>query len=319
MHHQNSALPFLHTWLAPRVALVYALFGVSWILFSDALVAWLIEDSGLLIWAQMLKGWFFVAITALALWLGITKALRERELLVRALMQKERGLESMLYAGAHDLRTPLINIRGFAAEMREELKLWNSQGAKNDSPHLQEALLCAQRVDEGVQSMADLLDAMLRLHRLARGKARPQLIDPCLLLEHEVQNLSSLTVPTLQLELSNEIPVCWVDPDDLREIIRQLVRNAILHNSETLRLLRVNGFKSGGYIRYEFEDNGPGIDAEIGDRIFEPFFRVGKERTGVGIGLTLARQAAERNGGNLHLERIQGKHCRFVLELPQKD
>jgi signal transduction histidine kinase len=82
--------------------------------------------------------------------------------------------------------------------------------------------------------------------------------------------------------------------------------------------VRVTGAAAGEFSAYCVEDNGVGIAPEHQDRVWEIFQRLDPQGPiqGNGLGLTLVRRMAERNGGRIRVESAPGKGCRFILELP---
>jgi signal transduction histidine kinase len=104
----------------------------------------------------------------------------------------------------------------------------------------------------------------------------------------------------------------------LRRLTRNLLENAHVHAGGASEL-RVE--RDGGDARIIIEDAGPGIPADVRDRIFEPFYRSpGSERTaGVGLGLSIVRQIARVHGGDVICEARQGGGSRFLDTLPARD
>jgi signal transduction histidine kinase len=112
--------------------------------------------------------------------------------------------------------------------------------------------------------------------------------------------------------------LAWADPERTREILNNLVSNAVKYN------------RPGGWVRLvvthddqlviiEVRDNGQGMDGEQLSHVFEPFNRLGAEKTrvpGYGLGLTIARTLAAAMGGDLTVQSQQGVGSSFFLTLP---
>jgi len=108
------------------------------------------------------------------------------------------------------------------------------------------------------------------------------------------------------------------DRDKLTQVLVNLVANAIKHSPESgVVFLRCRVLDGGG-VRFEVEDQGPGIPAGQEERVFERFRRLegADEKSGTGLGLTISRQIVEHHGGRIWAERGRGTGALFVVELP---
>ena len=114
-----------------------------------------------------------------------------------------------------------------------------------------------------------------------------------------------------------------VDGDErlLRRAMRNLLENGQRYGGGDLEvvLARDDGRPGGSVITVQICDRGPGVPAEMRERIFEPFFRLpghAEQAGGIGLGLALVKQIAERHGGSVRCEGREGGGSRFVMELP---
>ena len=104
----------------------------------------------------------------------------------------------------------------------------------------------------------------------------------------------------------------------LRRALRNLLENARRYGGAEVEAHVLDRGADGA--RVEIEDRGPGVPEAFRERIFEPFFRLpghAEREGGVGLGLSLVRQIAERHGGRVHVEPRDGGGSRFVLSLPR--
>ncbi len=118
--------------------------------------------------------------------------------------------------------------------------------------------------------------------------------------------------------LEPDLPVL-VDPSEIDRIVRNLVDNAVRYGGPTGRI-SVRTWDDDGQVALEVRDDGPGIAVADIDRIFDPFYRAGgqaRDREGVGLGLSIARDLAERNGGRLSATSRLGSGTTFRLSLPR--
>jgi signal transduction histidine kinase len=102
----------------------------------------------------------------------------------------------------------------------------------------------------------------------------------------------------------------------LRRALRNLLENARRYGGDEVALTLQ---REAGELRAAVCDRGPGVPADMRERIFEPFFRLpghAEQQGGVGLGLSLVRQIAQRHGGSVRCEPREGGGSCFVLQLP---
>ena len=124
--------------------------------------------------------------------------------------------------------------------------------------------------------------------------------------------------PTVERQLEPDLPVD-VDPGEIDRIVRNLVDNAV-HYAGSGGPIVVRTWHHDGLVNVEVRDHGPGIAGTDLERIFDPFYRAGgqgRDRQGVGLGLAIARDLAERNGGQLTVASSLGSGAAFRLSLPR--
>ena len=199
---------------------------------------------------------------------------------------------------AHEIRNPIGVIRG-AVELVQE-----RAGAKL-SPTDREAL-------------ADVIGEVERLRLLTQDfldlAREPALVKaPTDLAESGAEAARGLarSYPDVAVELS--LPGIVVDADAAR--VRQVFGNLLANAAEAgARRVVVRGEALDGFARVLVEDDGPGIDPALRDRLFDPF-ATGRAN-GTGLGLAISRQIADRHGGSLKLVPKAGSGASFELRLP---
>ncbi len=237
---------------------------------------------------------------------------------VRALERQVARTERLALLGqisagiAHELGTPLNIIRGAA-----ELLLMDKEGGHPDAPDLNTILRQTAKISSHI---SDLLVF-----------ARPA--DPCLvpvsvptLLEHSVHLVhSTLDQGAVRISFyaDTSLPPVLADPDLLQQVILNLVinaRDALVGAQRTDGEIHLRaGIESkdrGPVMVLDCEDNGPGIDPLLRDRIFEPFFSTKPRGKGTGLGLALCRNFIEQMQGELLLDADHSPGSRFRLFLP---
>ena len=188
--------------------------------------------------------------------------------------------DRMLGAIGHDVRTPLasLRIRAESVEPEEE----------------------GRRMIATIEEMTAMLDDTLALARSGRAVETARVIDLSALADTVVEEFRALGQPVEMAE--SERLTARVQPNLLRRAIRNLVENAIKYGGSAEVAVR----RAGAQIAIEVGDRGPGIAQAELERVQEPFYRVepsrSRETGGSGLGLTLARAAAQAHGGALELE-----------------
>jgi signal transduction histidine kinase len=212
---------------------------------------------------------------------------------------------------SHELRTPLTVIGGFTETLLDET-LPNEQRRQ-----------FARMVLANTQRMQRIVDDLLDLSRIESGgwKPNPARVDvravasEALAAARERQPEKQLT---LGLDIAPDAASLWVDPTALRQVLTNLVDNAVRHTSDgsvTVFSKRVPGGVAVGV-----RDTGIGIPAEHLERIFERFYRVdaGRSRSegGTGLGLAIVKHLVEGHGGQVRAESTVGRGTKIWAELP---
>ena len=205
---------------------------------------------------------------------------------------------------AHELRNPLSSVRLGLDLLRRRGQLPQDRAM--------------ERVEQGLQRMGDLIDNSLLEMRL---KALPELqrepVNLATFLQAiAAESVAEVEVKDLRLQVEATPDTCLqADPRLLRSAISNLVRNAVkfTHEGGTIHL---RAKKNDPRLVIEVEDECGGLPEDRLQSLFDPFVQVGQDRSGFGLGLAIARQAAEAHGGELRVHNLPGKGCVFVLDLP---
>ena len=119
----------------------------------------------------------------------------------------------------------------------------------------------------------------------------------------------------MRAELETPVAPVEANPDKVQRVLFNLIQNAIRHTPPD-GSVTVRAVDAQGAVEVEVADTGTGIPADVGDRVFEPFFRTDASRTdgGAGLGLAIARAIVEAHGGRMWLEHPPtGAAVRFRL------
>lgn len=227
----------------------------------------------------------------------------------------DRLKSEFLTTAAHELRTPMTSVLGFAELLIQ----------RDYTPERQRELL--QRIHRQSRAMMDILDELLDLARIESRHALDFQFCPV-----ELPALCRQTVddfgapdgrepPALDLALALPAPWVHVDPAKLGQALRNLLSNAYKYSpgggSVTLRLLR----HGAGEVDIEVEDRGIGMNAEELERVTERFYRADRSGAipGTGLGMAIVKEIVELMGGSLHLRSEPGRGTTATLRLPLTD
>jgi signal transduction histidine kinase len=220
---------------------------------------------------------------------------QKREELIRELEQKNAELARFTYTISHELRTPLITIRGFSGLIEEEL----SKGSGN--PELKSHV---RRISSAVGTLDTLLSDLLKLSRAGRSISTPEPVGFGIIVREAVALFNeSLSDHGILVETDPDLPVVNVDRARIREVLVNLIDNAIKYRGDRPDpVIRIGLDTSGDEPVFFVQDNGIGIESRYLDRIFNLFEKLDGTTEGTGVGLAIAKRIIEAHGGKIRAE-----------------
>jgi signal transduction histidine kinase len=226
------------------------------------------------------------------------------------LREFDRLKDEFIAIVSHELRTPLTSVYGAAMTLEQHAL----------DEERQRALL--EIISTEAARLSRLLDDILWVSRLDSGRARPFItrVEPLPLAEDVVGATRTHLPNELTLELRHDPapPEVAADPDKLRQVLVNLVENAVKYSREGRILVRL--LQRNGTLRFSVTDEGPGIPPSQHERIFEKFYRLDPNMTqgvgGTGLGLYICRELVESMDGEIWVESAPGKGSTFNFELP---
>ena len=289
-----------------------------------------------------LVGW----VISLATVLGLALVLRHERRQARSLVERSKELERLssellrvnrmksefLANVSHELRTPLNAIVGFVDLLREGV--YGELAPRQVKP--------VERIEASANHLRHLVDQVLDLAKMAAGRLeihtetidlRPFVLD----VASEIESLVSEKGLSLSLVMGAALPRIRTDPTHLRQILVNLLGNAVKYTNEggiVIRTRLVDSLPDSGtatdrssypatpWIGIQVIDTGIGIDLANQSRIFEEFEQVdagprgNSAERGTGLGLAISRRLAALIGGMVELESEFGKGSTFTLWLP---
>ena len=215
--------------------------------------------------------------------------------------------DTLLHAVSHDLKGPLAGIIGAMQTIRRDEELHLTEDER-------EALY--QVIEHSGRKMNRLIDDLLDLDRIDRGKLHPQRepTDVGALARRVVGDTAQIIDHPVRVRA--DAVLVNVDPGKVERVVENLLVNAVRHTPPGTAVL-VDVAAHGDGVELVVEDHGPGVPDDLKTLLFEPF-RQGETSSagGMGIGLSLVQRFAELHGGSAHVDDADGGGARFVVTLP---
>jgi signal transduction histidine kinase len=226
------------------------------------------------------------------------------------LREFDRLKDEFIAIVSHELRTPLTSVYGAAVTLQQHSLDEARRNTLLDIVSTESARL------------ARLLDDILWVSRLDSGRAEPFItrVEPLPLATDVVDATRTHLPPGLSVELEHDVtpPAVAADPDKLRQVLVNLVENAVKYSGEGRIEVRLH--RRNGRVRFSVHDEGPGIPPDQQDRIFDKFHRLDPNMTqgvgGTGLGLYICRELIESMEGQIWVESKLGEGSTFTFELP---
>lgn len=226
------------------------------------------------------------------------------------LEQDKQFQQNMIADVAHELRTPLSNITGYLEAIRDGV----IEPDRDIIRSLSEEACLLSRLVEDLQELSLAEVGELKLVRRYEDVA-----------EIVMEVVAGITGKaeekgvTVLKNISQNLPEPYIDPHRIRQVLRNLLENAIAHTRSGDEIT-ADVSQKDEKIEIGVSDTGEGIPPDELPRVFERFYRVDKSRTratgGSGLGLTIARRLVEAHGGCIWAESEFGKGSRFYFNIP---
>ncbi|MFN8381272.1 MAG: ATP-binding protein [Anaerolineales bacterium] len=235
----------------------------------------------------------------------------ERENFIKELNKKNAELERFTYTVSHDLKSPLVTIKGFLGFLKKDLET-------NRGDQIQKDL---SRIEEATIKMGILLSELLELSRIGRIINQPVQVDLVKLTEETLEILNGrIREQNIKVIVSPDLPRVYADRPRLAEVLENLIDNAAKYMGEQPKpLVEIGSFQVKNEIVIYVRDNGIGIESKYHTKIFGLFEKLDSTSEGTGIGLALVKRIIETHGGRIWVESEGlGKGSTFCFTIPSK-
>jgi signal transduction histidine kinase len=223
------------------------------------------------------------------------------------LQTQNAELERFNYTVSHDLKAPLVTIKGFLGFLEKDTD--NPEAMARD----------IDQISAAADKMTQLLNELLELSRIGLQMNAPEVRDLGLLVHEALERLTmQIEVRGVDLQIASDMPQVYCDPGRLHEVFQNLIDNSIkFMGDQGEPRIEIGAERENGHVHCWVRDNGIGIAPMFHERVFELFDRLDVKIDGTGIGLALVKRIIEVHGGRIWVESTgEGHGSTFHFELP---
>jgi signal transduction histidine kinase len=221
------------------------------------------------------------------------------------LAAQEQQRRNLMADIAHELRTPLSVIQGRLEGLLDGVYPRDDQTI---GEVIEETKLLARLVDD-LRTLANAESGTLTL--------RKELTDPAALIQEVVRSFAAEAESkqiSIRSDLPQDLPIIAIDPLRIREVLVNLISNAVRHTPEAGHVVVAAQMENGRMV-VSVTDSGPGISPQDLPKIFDRFYK-GATSRGSGLGLTIARNLVHGHGGEIHAETIPSNGAKITFTIP---
>ena len=250
----------------------------------------------------------------------------------RELEAVNEEIRSFTYIVSHDMRAPLVNIKGFTAELVTAISLVQTHLSLDLLSHLGEAKratliellreevpVALEFIEKSVSKLDQQINAILKLSRLGYRALKPEIIELGPLVHELLNNLAHQLESSKTLTNIGKLPNILADRFAVQQILGNLLDNAVKYlDKERNGEISVSAEQYNHETIVHIQDNGRGIAATDQPKIFRIFQRAGpQDQPGEGMGLAYVYSLVRHIGGRIWCESTPGKGSRFSVAFPQ--
>ena len=238
---------------------------------------------------------------------------RAFNIMADGLARQEKLRRNMVSDVAHELRTPLSNLRGYLEALRD--------GVLTPTPPLIDSLY------EETMILNHLVDDLQDLALIDAGQLQlmqePTLVEEIVIrIVHQMEPFAAQKDLTIAVKLPPELPLVDVDCDRIGQVLRNMINNAISYSSPG-GTITISARVRMAMVELSVEDEGVGIDPKHLPHIFDRFYRADRSRAratgGSGLGLAIARQIIEAHGGRVQIKSVPDRGTIVIFTMPVSD
>lgn len=225
---------------------------------------------------------------------------------VKNLEKINKDLDQFAYVVSHDLKAPLRAIASLAEWIEED----SSDNISDDTKR--NLTLLRGRV----QRMENLIHGILAYTKASKLKGETQIISSSTFIQEIIDILHP--PPSIEVKFSGDWPEIETDTIRFHQVISNLISNSIKYIDKPKGIIRINNIVLEQCCQITIEDNGPGIEEEYHQKIFQIFQTLSSrdQVESTGIGLSIVKKIVEEQGGKIWVDSIPGKGTSFTFTWP---
>ncbi len=243
--------------------------------------------------------------------LGICRDITERKRAEEEIRKKNKELENFVYFISHDLKSPIISIKGFAS-----LLLRRYHGKLDEK-----AKLYLNHIQKGIDNMERLISDILELSRIGKVAAPPEECNMSEIIRDTIELLRfQLKDKGIKITVQNNMPIILCNMRRISQVFQNLISNSIkFMGTSKQSQIEIGCTDRDRFFEFYIKDNGIGIDKKYhNEEIFQIFRRIEEiDVEGTGIGLTIVKMIVENHGGKIWVNSQKGKGSTFYFTLPK--
>ncbi len=228
---------------------------------------------------------------------------------ISELERKNNELDRFAYVVSHDLKAPLRGI--------ENVTTWIKEDYANILPDKVTEYL--QLMQGRIYRMEHLIDGILRVSRVGRGKKVIEEVDTKVLLEEIIEMIAPSS--SFSVTLPDHMPVFFTDKVSLQQVFINLISNAIKYHDKDKGNVMISWEDLPDHYEFTIKDDGPGIEARYHEKIFIIFQTLQDRDTveSTGVGLAIVKKILEDKKGSIRVESKKGKGAAFIFQWPKDE
>jgi signal transduction histidine kinase len=241
----------------------------------------------------------------------LKREIAERQHAEEELRKINAELKNFVHIVSHDLKTPIISIRGFSFRL---VKVYREKLGERGRKYI-------EQIDASARRMEALVSDLLELSRIGQVACTFEDVPSLEIVKNVSSGLQDrLKEKGIELIVADNLPTIYCDRKRIYQVFENLLINAIKFTGRTSNPKIEIGYEdTGSHIQFYLRDNGIGIDPDHHRKIFEMFHRVERTRDeeGTGLGLAIVERIVANHGGNVWVESEKGKGATFYFTLPK--
>lgn len=238
----------------------------------------------------------------------LVHARNELERRIDEVEAKNAEMERFVYTVSHDLRSPLVTVQGFVGFLREDISGGDHGRVETD----------LRMIEEAVVKMDHLLKDTLELSRIGRVTSPPVYVSFGEIVSEALDRFFlGIESRGINLILAESWPVVRVDRLRTLEVLVNLIENSVKYmGDESYPEIEIGWRRNGDETVFFVRDNGIGIEADQGEKVFDLFYKLDPDSEGTGVGLAIVKRIIEVHNGRVWVESEVGVGSTFFFTLP---